>query len=62
MEFLLVGFCVLEFRKLNPIGYVPVLVDGDIVVSDSFAILLVSLLVLVLSISLFCIGYVLSFH
>ncbi|KAF4403662.1 hypothetical protein G4B88_002515 [Cannabis sativa] len=31
-----------EFLKLNPIGYVPVLVDGDIVLSDSFAILLVS--------------------
>ncbi|KAG5525657.1 hypothetical protein RHGRI_032082 [Rhododendron griersonianum] len=31
-----------EFTKLNPIGYVPVLVDEDIVVSDSFAILLVS--------------------
>lgn len=29
-----------EFLNLNPIGYVPVLVDGDIVVSDSFAILL----------------------
>ncbi|XP_062095665.1 glutathione S-transferase zeta class-like [Humulus lupulus] len=29
-----------EFLKLNPIGYVPVLVDGDIVLSDSFAILL----------------------
>ncbi|KAL2491061.1 Glutathione S-transferase Z1 [Abeliophyllum distichum] len=29
-----------EFLKLNPIGYVPVLVDGDIVVADSFAILL----------------------
>ncbi|KDP32464.1 hypothetical protein JCGZ_13389 [Jatropha curcas] len=29
-----------EFLKLNPIGYVPVLVDGDIVISDSFAILL----------------------
>ncbi|XP_062026746.1 glutathione S-transferase zeta class-like [Rosa rugosa] len=28
------------FRKLNPIGYVPVLVDGDLAVSDSFAILL----------------------
>ncbi|XP_039033656.1 glutathione S-transferase zeta class-like isoform X2 [Hibiscus syriacus] len=27
-----------EFQKLNPIGYVPVLVDGDVVVSDSFAI------------------------
>ena len=30
-----------EFTKLNPIGYVPVLVDGDLVLSDSFAILLV---------------------
>ncbi|XXG68492.1 hypothetical protein AAC387_Pa06g1567 [Persea americana] len=29
-----------EFSKLNPLCYVPVLVDGDIVVSDSFAILL----------------------
>ncbi|PRQ19532.1 putative glutathione transferase [Rosa chinensis] len=29
-----------EFRKLNPIGYVPVLVDGEMAVSDSFAILL----------------------
>ncbi|KAG5525649.1 hypothetical protein RHGRI_032080 [Rhododendron griersonianum] len=29
-----------EFTKLNPIGYVPVLVDEDFVVSDSFAILL----------------------
>ncbi|KAF7127045.1 hypothetical protein RHSIM_Rhsim11G0112100 [Rhododendron simsii] len=29
-----------EFIKLNPIGYVPVLVDEDIVVSDSFAILM----------------------
>ncbi|GFY94368.1 glutathione S-transferase zeta 1 [Actinidia rufa] len=28
----------IEFTKLNPIGYVPVLVDEDIVVSDSFAI------------------------
>ncbi|KAK1287883.1 hypothetical protein QJS10_CPB19g00329 [Acorus calamus] len=28
------------FLKLNPIGYVPALVDGDIVVADSFAILL----------------------
>ncbi|GMI78138.1 GLUTATHIONE S-TRANSFERASE 18, glutathione S-transferase zeta 1, maleylacetoacetate isomerase [Hibiscus trionum] len=27
-----------EFQKLNPIGYVPVLVDGDLVISDSFAI------------------------
>ncbi|KAL5789145.1 hypothetical protein ACOSQ2_004033 [Xanthoceras sorbifolium] len=30
----------LEFRKLNPVGYVPVLVDGDVVLSDSFAILM----------------------
>ncbi|CAN6470337.1 unnamed protein product [Victoria cruziana] len=29
-----------EFTKLNPLGYVPVLVDGDMVISDSFAILL----------------------
>ncbi|XP_065637465.1 uncharacterized protein LOC136070865 [Quercus suber] len=29
-----------EFTKLNPIGFVPVLVDGDLVLSDSFAILL----------------------
>nr|AAO61856.1 glutathione S-transferase Z1 [Malva pusilla] len=27
-----------EFQKLNPIGYVPVLVDGDIIISDSLAI------------------------
>ncbi|EXC30770.1 Glutathione S-transferase zeta class [Morus notabilis] len=29
-----------EFLKLNPIGYVPVLVDGDMVLADSLAILL----------------------
>ncbi|KAK1560370.1 hypothetical protein Q3G72_025883 [Acer saccharum] len=29
-----------EFKKLNPIGYVPVLVDGDVILSDSFAILM----------------------
>ncbi|CAN0929465.1 Glutathione S-transferase zeta class [Linum grandiflorum] len=29
-----------EFLKLNPLGFVPVLVDGDIVISDSFAILM----------------------
>ncbi|XP_031105758.1 glutathione S-transferase 2-like [Ipomoea triloba] len=29
-----------EFLKLNPLGYVPALVDGDIVISDSFAILM----------------------
>ncbi|GKV15556.1 hypothetical protein SLEP1_g26338 [Rubroshorea leprosula] len=29
-----------EFIKVNPIGYVPALVDGDVVVSDSLAILM----------------------
>ncbi|XP_057805687.1 glutathione S-transferase zeta class-like isoform X3 [Salvia miltiorrhiza] len=29
-----------EFEKLNPLHYVPVLVDGDVVVSDSYAIIL----------------------
>ncbi|CAN6566382.1 unnamed protein product [Malus baccata var. baccata] len=29
-----------EFKCLNPLHFVPVLVDGDTVVSDSFAILL----------------------
>ncbi|GKV49314.1 hypothetical protein SLEP1_g56070 [Rubroshorea leprosula] len=29
-----------KFTELNPMGYVPVLVDGDVVVSDSFAILM----------------------
>ncbi|CAA0806060.1 Glutathione S-transferase Z1 [Striga hermonthica] len=29
-----------EFEKLNPLHYVPVLVDGDVIVSDSYAILL----------------------
>ncbi|XVF22708.1 hypothetical protein REPUB_Repub12eG0194300 [Reevesia pubescens] len=29
-----------EFEKLNPLHFVPVLVDGDIVVSDSYAILM----------------------
>ncbi|XP_042952682.1 glutathione S-transferase zeta class-like isoform X1 [Carya illinoinensis] len=29
-----------EFTELNPIGYVPVLVDGDVIVSDSFAIIM----------------------
>ncbi|KAF7842843.1 glutathione S-transferase zeta class isoform X1 [Senna tora] len=29
-----------EFLKLNPVGYVPVLVDGDFVVFDSFAIIM----------------------
>lgn len=30
-----------EFDKLNPLHYVPVLVDGDVVISDSYAIFLV---------------------
>ncbi|XP_011028461.1 PREDICTED: glutathione S-transferase zeta class-like isoform X2 [Populus euphratica] len=29
-----------DFLKLNPLGYVPALVDGEIVISDSFAILM----------------------
>ncbi|KAJ9550725.1 hypothetical protein OSB04_014770 [Centaurea solstitialis] len=29
-----------EYLKVNPIGYVPALVDGDILVSDSFAIVM----------------------
>ncbi|XP_021759563.1 glutathione S-transferase 2-like [Chenopodium quinoa] len=29
-----------EFQKLNPLGYVPVLVDEDIVTADSFAIIM----------------------
>jgi len=29
-----------EFEKLNPLKYVPVLIDGDVTVGDSFAILL----------------------
>ncbi|KAK9202456.1 hypothetical protein WN944_017667 [Citrus x changshan-huyou] len=29
-----------EFEELNPLHFVPVLVDGDVVVSDSYAILL----------------------
>lgn len=30
-----------EYEKLNPVKYVPTLVDGDVVVADSFAIILV---------------------
>uniref|UniRef100_M1AYS9 Glutathione-s-transferase theta, gst n=1 Tax=Solanum tuberosum TaxID=4113 RepID=M1AYS9_SOLTU len=37
----------LEFDKLNPLHYVPVLVDGDVVISDSYAILLVGSLKLI---------------
>nr|GEX00050.1 glutathione S-transferase zeta class-like [Tanacetum cinerariifolium] len=29
-----------EFLKINPIGFVPALVDGDVVIADSFAILM----------------------
>ncbi|XP_073290585.1 glutathione S-transferase 2-like [Primulina huaijiensis] len=29
-----------EFEKLNPLHYVPVLIDGDVVVSDSYAVIL----------------------
>ncbi|KAJ0491056.1 putative glutathione transferase [Helianthus annuus] len=29
-----------EFLKVNPIGYVPALVDGDLVIADSFAIIM----------------------
>ncbi|KAF9625789.1 hypothetical protein IFM89_027121 [Coptis chinensis] len=29
-----------EFSKLNPMGYVPALVDDDVVIADSFAIIL----------------------
>ncbi|XP_007052054.2 PREDICTED: glutathione S-transferase 2 isoform X5 [Theobroma cacao] len=29
-----------DFEKLNPLHFVPVLVDGDVVVSDSYAILM----------------------
>ncbi|EHA8589600.1 Glutathione S-transferase Z1 [Cocos nucifera] len=34
-----------EFEKINPVKYVPALVDGDTVVSDSFAIILVASIV-----------------
>ncbi|EOA33861.1 hypothetical protein CARUB_v10021353mg, partial [Capsella rubella] len=29
-----------DFQKINPMGTVPVLVDGDVVISDSFAIIM----------------------
>ncbi|MFS7947420.1 putative glutathione transferase [Helianthus anomalus] len=32
--------CSFRFLKLNPIGYVPVLVDGDLVIADSFALIM----------------------
>lgn len=34
---------MLEFQKLNPLSYVPVLVDEDIVIADSYAIIMVSM-------------------
>nr|CAB3459648.1 unnamed protein product [Digitaria exilis] len=33
-----------DYEKINPIKYVPALVDGDFVVSDSLAIILTSIL------------------
>ena len=33
-----------EFLKINPMGAVPALVDGDVVVSDSLAIIMVSII------------------
>lgn len=44
MSFLIYWFP--EFEELNPLHFVPVLVDGDVVVSDSYAILLVRVLCL----------------
>lgn len=35
--------CGIEYLKLNPLGYVPTLVDGDAVIADSFAIIMVCL-------------------
>ncbi|KAA8545354.1 hypothetical protein F0562_020138 [Nyssa sinensis] len=40
LVFMVLIFQSREFLKLNPIGYVPLLVDDDIVVTDSFAILM----------------------
>jgi glutathione S-transferase len=31
-----------DFKKINPMGTVPALVDGDVVINDSFAIIMVS--------------------
>jgi hypothetical protein len=36
------AFPFVDYEKINPIKYIPALVDGDIVVSDSLAISLVS--------------------
>lgn len=30
-----------DFKKINPMGTVPALVDGDVVINDSFAIIMV---------------------
>jgi hypothetical protein len=35
-----------DYVKINPLNYIPALVDGDVVVSDSLAIILVSLKIL----------------
>ncbi|VVB03882.1 unnamed protein product [Arabis nemorensis] len=29
-----------DFKEINPMGTVPALVDGDVVISDSFAIIM----------------------
>ena len=36
-------FDSLDFKKINPMGTVPALVDGDVVISDSLAIIMVSI-------------------
>ncbi|PWA56425.1 glutathione S-transferase 1 [Artemisia annua] len=36
----IISFSNLEYLKINPIGFVPALVDGDVVLADSFAILM----------------------
>ena len=41
-RFFLFILCWVDFLKLNPLGYVPALVDGEIVIADSFAILMVT--------------------
>jgi maleylacetoacetate isomerase len=35
-------FDLQDFKKINPMGTVPALVDGDVVINDSFAIIMVS--------------------
>ena len=42
VDFFLYILCWVDFLKLNPLGYVPALVDGEIVIADSFAILMVT--------------------